>query len=1484
MKRIQFRPSALRCGSRLVHQAAALLAALLMQGNHASAIDIERFEHIDSRNGLSQNAVLSIYCDKTGFLWFGTFNGLNRYDGYNFKVYKSEPGKEHVLYNNKINEIWEDGRNFLWVRTDDGYYHYLDRSTDWFHTFPRFMSSDDEKNSIITCFFQASRDEIWLGTSNTGVYYLRYDSLAGIYSFRHFFSRGISSITNDKVSFITSDPQGGIWIGTRQGLNFISRESAGSDEPKFQHLFADNEFTCSGFIDDELWLGTASGRILVLDPVTKTVPDDGVLVPVPGMEGISILHRGRFGHVAVGTNARGILVADPNLKDFRSYDLNGHSVKSLYEDYLGNFWVITENFGINRIDPVAGKSMYYKMTPDEIESIVDDERLYIYEDRENNLWIAAHGGGLALFQRDLNRFKFFRNDPGDSKTISSNFVHCITEDRSGLLWVGTGQFNGGVNKAIPVNPSFKQIIPARQISDIAENVVRCVFEDDNGSIWIATKSGDLYIYSTDLEFRRKFDNIPLSDRKVPGQNVYTIMQDEKGYLWLGSKGGGVYVSTRPLNEFRSGYGALRFFQYRKQASDPASLSSNMVYSIRQDHHGRVWIGTYGGGLNLVEERTPERMSCRQINMQNSNLGSDDIRQVFEDSGGRLWIASTFGLHLLRDVSLTDSAMFRVFNYDPQDKQSISYNDVIHIFEDSRKDLWIATYGGGVNKLISLDDHGAVFRQYNESDGLSDGAVFGIIEDKDGYLWFSTQKGISRFDPGSGKMESYNENDGLISSSFNENCCYRTSRDKLIFGTMNGVLLIDPDKVHKQKFMPPVVLTNFQLSNKDVDISDPESPIRRTIETTDRIVLRYNQSSFSIEYAALSYFDPTKNRYAFRLENFDEGWNYVGRQRKATYTNLSPGDYTFRVMASDLDGNWKEEGRALDVLILPPWWRTKLAYAVYILLALVLTEITRRIVTRYTRLRNDLRVERKVSEIKLQFFTNVSHEIRTPLTLILGPLEDIVRNREIPEKIRSSVDIMQRNGKRMLRLINQLLDFRKVQNNKMKMQVREIDLTRFVKTIASNFDQMARQKGITYVRDAGVTGLKAWIDKDMIDSVLFNILSNAFKFTPNGRKIELRVSVCKNEDCVDVSVTDEGPGIPHQKKELIFNRYTELEQSSRYFTGTGIGLALSSELVRMHSGRIIVDSTPGKGSTFTVRLPLGRDHFREEDFAGSNYTRSPNRPRSYEIETVPYSKPAEGTEQQKVHNHTILVVEDHREVRDYIAVNLGGSYNVILAGDGQEGLKGISAVHPDLVITDIMMPGMDGMEMTRKIKEDFEISHIPVIMLTARTGMEDQIEGIETGAEAYVMKPFNIRYLKAVIDNLISQRERIIGKFQDMKEYEPGEIRITNRDEEFMHRIIELIDKHYSDPGLNVDKLAEMSAVGRTLFYHKIKGMTGMTPSEFLRRMRLKIAARMLLSSGYNVSEIAYMVGFNDEKYFRRCFKTIFGKTPVEYKKIKKFEG
>jgi signal transduction histidine kinase/DNA-binding response OmpR family regulator len=880
----------------------------------------------------------------------------------------------------------------------------------------------------------------------------------------------------------------------------------------------------------------------------------------------------------------------------------------------------------------------------------------------------------------------------------------------------------------------------------------------------------------------------------------------------------------------------------------------------------------------VQGHSDRILQCRPFTTSNSNLSGNEIRNIFQDKKGRFWIATTFGLNLMKLYKqYPDSVNFIVFTYEPLSDSSISYNDIVHIFESTDGAIWFATFGGGVNRLIRLSDSTAVFQHLTHTDGLVNDAVFGILQDATGNLWFSTERGISKFDPVNAMFENYDQDNGLQSDRFSENTCTELHNGRLLYGSTSGILVIDPKNIVKESYVPPVVLTNFQLFNKDIDIHAGDAPFHFGVEYLDRIVLKHYQSSFSVEYAALSYFDPHKNTYQFMLEGFEEHWNDVGNLTRATYTNLSPGKYKFRVKASGWDGAWNPTPRDLEIIILPPWYKTFWAFVIYCILFGIIIEVIRRTLTRFNRMRRDLLVERRVNDIKLQFFTNVSHEIRTPLTLVLGPLADIKMHAKLPASLRRSVEIMDLNGRRMLRLVNQLLDFRKIQKDKMRLKIRGIDIVQFVSEVIDNFSPLARQKGNILTFDTEINHLHIWADPDKLDSVLFNILSNAFKFTPQNKKIAIHICAPQN-DYVEIQCTDEGKGIPKGKIPVLFQRFTPLAGSDVNYQGTGIGLALSYEIMKLHGGEIDVVSEEGKGSKFSIRIRIGKDHFNEEDFYEENVSGiEPHHRKIEELDEYPDSDNTSGGKGPREGKSVILLVEDNNEIVGYVQHILEPACELLIAQNGIKAFELLRNHHPDLIITDVMMPEMDGIELTLKIKDNFELSHIPVIMLTAKSQIEDQIHGIESGAEAYILKPFNAKYLQAIVRNILRQRDIVMKHFIDKGELIHEGIKITSKDEKFMQDIVEIIKKNYSNPEFNVERLVDHSTVGRTVFYNKIKGLTGSAPVEFLRSMRLKIACDMLIDSGYNVSEVGYMCGFNDIKYFSKCFKAQFGLTPSDYK-------
>ncbi len=1451
----------------------AFLTILLTCLPHTKGQVVFRFEHIGTEQGLSQNTGSSMLFDSKGFMWIGTMNGLNRYDGYEFRIYKGQSDKSSIFTNNRVTNIWEDRKGFIWVETYDGYYHYFNPRRETFSTVPDYQASI-AANTHINTFLQYSEDIVILGSSNSGIFILRYDAADDHYQVSHYLDKGNHTLSNNQVRFVFADRNRDVWIGTSRGVNFLAGSDIAIQRIAFQHQFVNITFTAACESGNAIWFGTAENGIYAYDVNQKkfNFVNTGSYRP-PASQIVSLFHLSN-GLNLVGFAGGKVVATDTLGTAWHDIPFHGRSLSDVYEDRFGQAWLTALEFGVTRVDLATLQAKYYVLTPEAIKHLTDLERPQFYEDRHNNLWIGLHGGGLALYQRDDDRFGFFRNDPRNPNSISSNIVHSIAEDKTGQLWLGTGQFLGGLEKVILENPAFEHYLMEDDQSDLLDNVVRSIMEDRTRHLWVATKAGMIHVYDSAMRKIVSFDSLPGVGKESVRNNTYALFNDLDGYIWIGTKGDGLSVSTFPVDK-KTDYGKLRFRRYRHLRKDTLSLGNNNIYSICQDHAKNIWIGTYGNGISLI--RNPQEKPHRfiRINQQNSNLSSNLVRHLMVDKEGNLWVATVLGLNLLEKKDI-DNGRFRFskFFHDPSNKNSLSYNDVIHLFEDTKGSIWLGTFGGGADKL-QKQQNGYSFTHYTSENGLSNDVVFGILEDEFGHMWFSSENGLIRLNPENGNVSIHNNFNGLYFSNFSENTCFGRKDETLCFGGYMGIELVFPARLVPERIQPHIELTNFLLFNKEVPVNAQGSPLNKNISFTDNITLRYNQSSFSLNFSALDFFDPAKINYAYKLDGFEEEWNYVGNQPKATYTNLSPGRYVFRVKSVRSSAALGSPERLLHIRIRPPWWRTLPAYLSYLLVASLIAVSIYKTVTRLNRYRRELLVEKKVNELKLQFFTNISHEIRTPLTLIIGPIEDIMATQGISPRNRTLMGIIHKNAKRMLHLTSQLLDFRKIQNNKMVLKISEFDLVAFTREIYESFIPLARHKGIQYCFDTDIENITLYGDRSKIDTIVYNIISNAIKFTHPGKRVNVAIKCTDTSPYVDICVSDEGPGIPQKNLSDIFTRYTIL--SNRDLAGTGIGLSLAYELAKIHQGDILISSVEGEGSTFTIRLLKGKDHLEESQLvipATAETVGTQTRDQQETADEMVNDDPVENAVLQG-RKDLLLIVEDNTEILNYITQAMHSDFTCIGAKNGEEGLHIAAQMNPDLVITDIMMPGMDGMEMTRKLKENFDTCHIPVVMLTSKVGMNDQIEGIETGAEAYILKPFNLNYLKAVTRNLLSQRQKIMARYTRQPDVQVDGVKVASRDENFLKKAIAFIEENYQQ-NFSIDEVAEHCCVGRTVFYNKIKGLTGLGPLEFVRKIKLKIAAQ-LLEKGYNVTEVAYKTGFSDVKYFSKQFKAMYGFSPSKQK-------
>ncbi len=1452
-----------------------ILLLLILLPIFTSGQEILKFEHIGSNEGLSQNTVLSILCDNKGFLWLGTMNGLNRYDGKDFKIFKSNNNSREILTNNRISKLWLDEKGYIWVQTYDGFYHLFNQQKETFTTYPSYSSNIEERNSNATIFCQYDSNTIIIGTSASGVYILMYDEKSEEYKSEQILMAENGGITNNHITKSHKDYEGNIWIQCQKGLNLILKKDIESlnfnnitqfkQDISFTSAVAENE--------DYILFGTTENGISAYNKKSgnfKTLNKNNT----PQLNNNYITHIEKISNnkLIIGIKDSSPLVADRTLTNFNTIKFHGKELVDIYLDKHNQVWLTGTNLGLTRFDAETLETRFYQLTPSHLQSVTDQERHYFYEDSNDNLWIGLHGSGLASYNRKDDSFKFYRSKVNDINSISSNIVHCITEDLSGQLWLGTGQYIGGLERVIAANQAFKHTLPIENPDDIAENVVRFIYQDQKENIWVSTKGGNIHLYNRDQKKIGVLNNLILTNGEKIKSNTYSILIDRDHYIWIATKGNGLFISHKPLNQYNNILKDIKFHNYINIPNDSKSLANNNLYSLAEDGLGQIWIATFGGGVSRATKQHNNEIHFTNITNRNSNLSSNQARYVKIDSKGNLWIATTFGINLLANEQLSDNHFrFKHFLHSASNKNSLSYNDVFQIYEDTSGNLWFGTSGGGVDCLSNLTDSTAIFTSNTTLNGLSNDVVYSIIEDKNNNIWFGTENGISYKTPLNTTIEIYNQNNGIAIENFSEAAICRLYDGRIIIGGNNGYITINTTNIKSEEFNAQLELINLQLFNKDVMVNTPQSPLTKTISFTDKIELKHNQSSISIDYINLDLQNPNKLQYAYIMQGLESNWNYVGNNRRAVYTNLKPGNYTFKLKSTNRNGNWIDNERTLQITITPPWYMTIPAYIIYSILIIFVIIVVTRTLNKIQRYRNDLEVEKKLNEVKLQFFTNISHEIRTPLTLIIAPLEDILKL-DLPQKVITNLRIIRQNANRMLQLTNQILDFRKIQNHKMTLKVSEINIAGFTQSVYESFIPLAEHKHINYTFIHNNTVDNVWVDPSKLDIIIYNLISNALKFTPENKQI--KVVLTGDDKYTLLTVEDQGPGIPPQAIPDLFTRYTIL--SSGQFAGTGIGLSLSYELAKLHNAELLIESTVGVGTAFTLKLKNGNSHLK----GNSNITIA-DKYEPQNIGTQHIDNELEIEEETQTPSKKILVVEDNHEIQQYICQSLQHKFNCIKASDGEEGLRLTAEMHPDLIITDIMMPNMDGITMMKSIKNNFSISHIPIIALTAKSSIHSEIEGIESGADAYIHKPFNTTHLLATIDNLIRQRENLAQYFKQKQETkEEGiiqpSINITSKDEQFINELIKYVEDNYKTE-FNIDSVAENFAMSRTVLYNKIKALTSMSPLEFVRQIKLQIAKQLLLK-GYNVSEVAFEVGYSDVKYFSRQFKAQHGISPSQVKK------
>ncbi|CAL1517536.1 two-component regulator propeller domain-containing protein [Chitinophaga sp. MM2321] len=1328
-------------------------------------------------------------------------------------------------------------------------------------------------------------------------------------------------LSNNQVNCIFKDNAGFMWIGTVSGLNRFD----GYRFTVFQHDLRDSTSLSDNSINkiiagpgEQLWIRTRSG-INIYDPVSNTfnrhpekilqqwgIPDSTVTDIVKDKAGQYWFLTPDAGMYLVKTTGKPVQLKHAPA-DTTSIATN--NIAAMVPDRAGHYWLLHTNGILEKMDGTTHRIVYRNNTllrPDNSAAYT------LVSDNDGDLWMFSGNEDKGVFYFDTHRYTFLHIDqttPG--LALNNNIVRGVVPDNSGLVWIGTD--HGGINI---INKKAHSVQYVENIAEdnrsLSQNSTTTLYKDNTGIIWIGTYKKGLNYYHEHMVKFPLYQYQAYSRNSLPYNDVNRFVEDAKGNIWIGTNGGGLIYFDRNRNTFT---------QYRHEANNPGSISGNVIVSLCIDHLQQLWVGTYFGGLDRFDgnrfihyKHDPKDSSSLRDNSiwevledsrhqlwvgtlngglhvmdpatqkfrhVNRNVTSQYVSALLEDKQGNIWVGTSDGL----DVYDPKTAKFTHYSNQPSIAGSLSHNNTVCLFQDSRNRIWVGTREG--LDLFNPSDH--TFRTFRKDDGLPDNSILNILEADDHSLWMSTPNGLSNLIIKAGanakgdtyQFRNYDESDGLQGKDFNENAALKTSRGELIFGGGNGFNLFFPTAITINSKAPPVVLTDLQIFNHSIlpgEKINGRVLLTAAIPQTRNIVLKHSENVFSLEFASLNYFHPEKNRYAYMLEGFNKEWLYTdAEQRKATFTNLDPGEYTFRVKASNNDGVWNEEGLTLKIRVLPPFWKTWPAFLLYALLILSALLLARRIILERERLK--FRVAQQEQEaarmheldtLKIRFFTNVSHEFRTPLSLIITPLEKIVRQ-TTEGPLKGQLELMQRNARRLLNLVNQLLDFRKMEVQEIKLHTNEGDIIDFAKELTASFSDLSEKKHIRLTFNSNVQALRMLYDGDKIEKILFNLLSNAFKFTPEQGNISVDVTYHAPAAQLEIAVKDTGIGIPLEKHAYIFERFFQHEvPGSIVNQGSGIGLSITREFVKMHGGSISVDSAPEMGSCFTVLLPV-KTNTAAVPGAIQETIRA--------LSDAPVA-PAPTIVQTNSKKPIVLLVEDNEDFRFYLKDNLAQYYQIMEAENGLAAWKILQHTLPQLIVSDISMPEMDGLELCRRIRGQQRTAHLPVILLTARAEEAQQLEALETGATDYITKPFNFEVLLSRVKNNISQQSSLRKTFQQKIDANPSEIAISSSDEQFIQQALQIVEKNIANPDFSVEELSRELFMSRVSVYKKILSLTGKSPIEFIRSIRLKRAAQLLEKSQLTVAEVAYEVGFNNPKYFTKYFKMAYNMLPSVYGKKK----
>lgn len=1351
-----------------------------------------QFSQLNRSNGLSNNQVNSVFKDSEGFMWFGTAAGLNRYDGYTFKVFKHDVYNKKSLNDDFVTGIFEGPGKKIWVSTRRGYCFY-DPETEEFDSDISRMTGSLKLPAypFVSKIIRSGKGEFWFICPDSGLY--RYNELNKT-TRRYYHYRFGASLHSNLIADIAQDTTGNVWLAYRDGV--VERLDIKQNRIAYRtDIFSkvasnrDGNYSITVDRDNDLWFYSSNFN-------------SGAYYYSPS--------SGAFRHITdESTGAK----------------LKSNIISNIIQADDGLIWIGSDHGGINVLDKKNFTITYLLNREDDAKSLSQNS-VTLYKDDSGIIWASTFKEGVSYYHKNIIRFPLYRHFASDRESLSFEDANKFVEDRNGNLWIGT---NGG------------------------------------GLIYFNRKTGSFRQYKYEQGNPNSLSN----------DIIVSLCIDHDQKLWIGTYFGGLDC-----------FDGKKFIHYKHDDKVAGSIADNRVWSILEDSSNRLWIGTFAGGLQIFD-REKKIFSAP---FKQTDIRSPYVATLLEDRKGNMWVGGYFGV----DVILKNKGGFVHYSADKKGTSSLISNSINCIMQDSRGLIWIATREG----VSIINPETGFIRSLTAQNGLPDNTIMDVLEDNRGTIWLSTANGLSRITfipkqaPYAFRFENFDETDGLQGKEFNTRAALKTSKGELIFGGGHGFNIFDPLSIHANIYKPRLIFTEFLLFNKSITANEEVNGhviLSKAISATRELTLTHSENVFTIEFAALNFFNPNKVKHQYMMEGFDKDWLDADNAiRKATYTNLDGGDYIFKVRAISQEGKWDPDYITLKIKVLPPFWKSTIAYFIYILVLFGALFFMRR--RGIQKIRRQFEVEKEKQEAKLlieherqearrmheldmmkiKFFTNVSHEFRTPISLIMAPVDKILKHTDAEEQ-RHQLQLINRNAKRLLNMVNQLLDFRKMEVQELRLHTRNGDIIGFIKEMVYSFSDVAEKKHIRLVFDSEIQSMVINFDHDKIERILFNLLSNAFKFTPDDGHVSVLLAITEKiakKRLLEIKVIDTGIGIPLDKQDKIFERFFQNEvPGSMVNQGSGIGLSITKEFVKLHNGEISVESEAGKGSCFTTLLPV--DLIVDEQLPANKV----NIPVPEMTESQGGGQAGSGNAIKKL---TVLLVEDNEDFRFYLKDNLSDTFNIIEAANGREGWQKSLALHPNLVVSDISMPEMNGIDLCRKIRNDKRTSHIPVVLLTAVTGEEQQLQGLETGANDYLTKPFNFEILMSKLKNILAMQEDMRKTYQKQLDVKPTEVETESFDEAFIKKAVQLIEKNIDNADFSVEELSSELFVSRVTLYKRALALTGKSPVDLIRSIRLKRAAQLLESSQLTISQISYKVGFKSQKYFVRCFKAEFNCLPSAY--------